>query len=115
VINAFIDSISNNIDISKMREITPPFTFKPGSEIPSEPALKTTFESFFNSAIEILNETNRFQLRAEQFQTDLATGKTDDILAVLMAQDRAFSSLNFTVQVTNKIIEAYREIMRMQM
>jgi flagellar hook-basal body complex protein FliE len=33
---------------------------------------------------------------------------------VLMAQDRAYSSLNFTVQVTNKIIESYREIIRMQ-
>jgi flagellar hook-basal body complex protein FliE len=81
----------------------------------NEPALKNNFESFFNSAMDVINETNRFNLRAEQLQTDLATGKTDDILMVLMAQDRAFSSLNFTVQVTNKIIESYREIMRMQM
>ena len=92
-----------------------PFTFDPSGINRAEPALKSNFESFFNSAIDILNETNRFNLRAEQLQTDLATGKTDDILMVLMAQDRAFSSLNFTVQVTNKIIESYREIMRMQM
>jgi flagellar hook-basal body complex protein FliE len=79
------------------------------------PAVNTTFDSFLNAAMDIINETNAFQIRAEQLQTDLATGKTDDILSVLLAQDRAFSSLNFTVQVTNKIIESYREIMRMQM
>ena len=85
------------------------------SPIGREPALKNTFESFYTAAVDILNATNGFQLRAEQLQTDLATGKTDDILMVLLAQDRAHSSLNFTVQVTNKIIESYREIMRMQM
>jgi flagellar hook-basal body complex protein FliE len=79
-----------------------------------KPPLKANFESLYKAAIDIINDTNVFALRAEQLQVDLATGKTDDILTVLMAQDRAYSSLNFTTQVTNKIIESYREIMRMQ-
>jgi flagellar hook-basal body complex protein FliE len=90
--------------ISGLKELTSPV--KPEGISP--------FSSFFNAAVELFNETNQFQLTAEQLQTDLATGQTDDILTVLLAQDRAYNALNFTVQVTNKIIESYREIMRMQ-
>ena len=76
---------------------------------------KGVFDSAFDAALEVLNETNRFQLNADALQLDLAAGRTDNILSVLLAQERAYSSLNFTVQVTNKIIESYREIMRMQL
>jgi flagellar hook-basal body complex protein FliE len=73
-----------------------------------------TFESFYSAAINLINETNAHQRISDQLQLDFATGKTDDILAVMMAQEKAYASLNFTVQITNKIVEAYREIMRMQ-
>ena len=76
--------------------------------------VKDTFDSVFSAAMDVIKETNNYQLRANQTQNDLAAGRTDDILSVLLAQDRAYSTLNFTVQVTNKIIESYREIMRMQ-
>jgi len=77
-----------------------------------ETTAKSAFEGFFDAAVKLLDETNRLQLIDEQLQIDFAAGRTDDILAVVMAQQKAYSSLNFTVQVTNKIIEAYREIMR---
>ena len=76
---------------------------------------KGAFDTIFDAAMEVLNETNRLQLEADALQLDLAAGRTDNILSVLLAQEKAYSSLNFTVQVTNKIIESYREIMRMQM
>ncbi len=72
------------------------------------------FEDFFNAAVNLIDQTNAYQLKADQMQLDLATGRIDDMQSVLLAQDRAYSTLNFTVQVTNKIIESYREIMRMQ-
>ncbi|MDR1558232.1 MAG: flagellar hook-basal body complex protein FliE [Clostridiales bacterium] len=75
---------------------------------------KDTFGSVFDAALAVVNETNRFQRNADALQLDLAAGRTDNILSVLLAQEKAYSSLNFTVQVTNKIIESYREIMRMQ-
>ena len=80
----------------------------------AKPKGVSPFSSFFDAAMDLVKETNQLQVVSENWQTDLATGKTDDILSVLLAQDRAYNALNFTVQVTNKIIEAYREIMRMQ-
>ncbi len=72
------------------------------------------FETFFDAAMGLYNETNIYQLDAEQAQIDYVTGKTDDIIALNMAQSRATSSLQFTTQVTNKVLNAYQEIMRMQ-
>ena len=76
---------------------------------------KDLFQRFYDAALQTVNETNKDQLLSEQLYVDLATGKTDDILAVVLAQSKADASLNFTVQVTGKIIEAYREIMRIQL
>jgi len=76
---------------------------------------RTSFESVLQSAMEIVNQTNKLQVESDIAQVNLATGRTNDVLEVVMAQSRADSSLNFTVQVTNRIVEAYREIMRMQL
>lgn len=77
-------------------------------------ANRSTFEMFYDAAVNLVNETNAHQRTADQLQLDFATGRTDDILAVMMAQERAHASLNFTLQVTSRIVESYREIMRMQ-
>lgn len=71
-----------------------------------------TFEQFFNKAVNLLEETNYIQKDVEQKQIDFITGKSDDIIALSMAQSRATSAIQFTSQVTNKILTAYQEIMR---
>ncbi|MFV0440933.1 MAG: flagellar hook-basal body complex protein FliE [Lachnospirales bacterium] len=73
------------------------------------------FSDIFDSAINLVAETSDYQKHAQQMQVEFATGATDDILAVTMAQEKALSSLNFTVQITNKIIDAYKEIMQIQL
>jgi len=72
------------------------------------------FSAFFGAAVDMMRTSNEHQLHAERLQLDLAAGRIDDILLVSMTQDMAATSLNFTIQVTNRIIESYREIMRMQ-
>ncbi len=70
------------------------------------------FEKFFDEAINLLSATNQIQLEAENKQIDFITGKSDDIIALTMANSRASSAIQFTSQVTNKILTAYQEIMR---
>lgn len=81
----------------------------PGLEQPNSP-----FSAFFDAAMNVMSDTNAMQHAATEMHFAFATGRTDDILAVQLAQDRAMNSLNFTIQITNRVIEAYREIMRMQ-
>lgn len=73
------------------------------------------FDFFFNAYLNIAEETNAYQNQADKIQLDYAAGKTDDMLAVMLSQEKAYASLNFTVQLTNKVIEAYREIMRISL
>lgn len=71
------------------------------------------FEKFFDEALNLLSATDEIQLEAEKKQLDFITGKSDDIIALTMANQRASSAIQFTSQVTSKILNAYQEIMRM--
>ncbi len=72
------------------------------------------FDDIYKAAINLVEDTSDYQKNATQLQMDFVTGKTDDILAVTMAQEKALTSLNFTVQITNKVVDAYRQIMQIQ-
>jgi len=72
------------------------------------------FSAFFGAAMDMMRATNEHQLHVERMQLDFAAGRLDDVLALQLAQNAATTSLNFTIQVTNRVIESYREIMRMQ-
>lgn len=69
-----------------------------------------SFASFLNDA---LNQVNQDQLTSEAFNKALATGEVQDIHQVMIASQQSLLSLQLTVQVRNKVVEAYQEIMRM--
>lgn len=64
--------------------------------------------------MEALYKVNRQQLQADQAAMQLVSGEVEDLHQVMIATEKARLSLQLAVQVTNKIIEAYREIARMQ-
>ena len=45
---------------------------------------------------------------------ELLTGQTDDLSGLLLDAQKAELSLNLALQIRNKVIDAYNEIMRMQ-
>ena len=109
-----MSAITAIIDTSpEMAAIQP---FAPNLQLirPPEAETENPFSAFFNAALSVVNDTNTMVAHAEHMQLDFATGRIDDILAVQMSMDRAQNALNFTSQITNRIIESYREIMRMQ-
>ncbi len=61
-----------------------------------------------------LNQVNQKQLEANEATHKLMTGEIEDLHQVMIATEQARLSLQLTTQVTNKVIEAYREISRMQ-
>ena len=85
-----------------------------GDIIAKNDADSQSFGNFLDTAMGLLDSTNQKQLKVEQLQKDFATGRTDDYLGMMLAQEDAYTSLQFTVQVTNKVIDAYKEIMRIQ-
>ena len=73
-----------------------------------------SFESIFSAYMDMVNSAGRAEAQAQNLQIGYAMGTHDDMLAVILAQEAAYTSLFFTVQVTSRIIQAYQEIMRMQ-
>lgn len=65
--------------------------------------------------INSLEKVNQDQLYADEMDTKLVTGEVDNIHEVMIASQKAEVSLTFAVEVRNKILDAYKEIMRLQM
>lgn len=73
-----------------------------------------TFESIYQSAIGLISETNRYTHEAEEAQISYALGLNDNIHDLLVAQNKANLSLQYTVAIRNSILDAYKELMQMQ-
>ncbi|NLJ99589.1 MAG: flagellar hook-basal body complex protein FliE [Tissierellia bacterium] len=69
------------------------------------------FSSFLTNAIEKVNEQ---QIISDRYKELLTTGDVDNLHDVTIAQEKANISLQLTLSIRNKVVEAYREIMRMQ-
>jgi flagellar hook-basal body complex protein FliE len=57
---------------------------------------------------------NRDQAQADHAIKELVAGRSKNIHETLLTIERADSSLKLMMQVRNKVLDAYREIMRMQ-
>jgi flagellar hook-basal body complex protein FliE len=62
---------------------------------------------------EALNEANATQQKAETAATDYASGKQNDLHGTMITMAEADISLRLVSNVRNRVIEAYREVMRM--
>ena len=72
------------------------------------------FSSILDSMINSLNETNTLQNQAEASAIQFALGESDNMHDLLVAQTKANTALQYTVAVRDKMIEAYQQIMQMQ-
>jgi flagellar hook-basal body complex protein FliE len=70
--------------------------------------------SFRDSLVDAIRQANELQLQADEMSRALAAGQAAELHQVMLAAEKANLSLQFTLQVRNKVIEAYQEIMRVQ-
>lgn len=61
-----------------------------------------------------LNKVNQLQVESEKYKMLLSTGEVDNLHDVTIAAEKANIALQLTLSVRNKVVEAYQEIMRMQ-
>jgi len=62
----------------------------------------------------MMADTNQQQLNADQAIQQLHGGGERNLHEAMIAMEKADISLRFAVQVRNKALDAYQEIMRMQ-
>jgi flagellar hook-basal body complex protein FliE len=90
-------------------------------EISSSPSIKIADTSqrekegnFGEMLKDAIGEVNKLQQNADQAVEELATGSSKDIHNTMIALEKAEISFHLMMQIRNKIIGAYQEIMRMQ-
>ena len=74
------------------------------------PAGNPDFTAALKSA---LSEVNEMQTRAGEASTAFERGETTDIAAVMLSKQTASIGFETTLQVRNKLLSAYKDIMSM--
>jgi flagellar hook-basal body complex protein FliE len=82
-----------------------------GNVLPQESAPSVAFGSYLKDAIKGLNDT---QLQADSAVNSFIKGDQVDVHQVMLSMQKAELTLNLAMQLRNKVIAAYEEIMRMQ-
>lgn len=98
-----------------VKSIGTPFTITPPTEVPGAmPAPATpTAPSFGEVLKDSLSQVNHLQHQADQAIQELATGGKATLHDTMLALQKAELSFKLMMQVRNKIVEAYQEVLRM--
>lgn len=87
---------------------------KPSTAETSKTNNKEAFSDLLSSAMKMIKETNDLSNAANAERMNFALGYSDNTHDLAIAQQKAALSLQYTVAVKNKVLEAYKEIMNMQ-
>lgn len=84
---------------------------QPTAPAPGAPAKDASFGTVLKDS---LDQVNRLQHEADQAIQELATGGKATLHDTMLALEKANLSFKLMMQVRNKIVEAYQEVLRMQ-
>lgn len=98
----------NNIKLTEIRGINNTINMKDSNKNEKEK------HSFRELLVEELQKVNSLQKNSEYLNNKLILGEVENIHQVMIAAEKADLALQLTLQIRNKILDAYNEIMRMQ-
>lgn len=102
-----IKGIDNSLAVSG---ISRPFPTAGGAETKAV----APSEGFTQVFGDLVGKVNDLQTKADKAVEMLATGESKNLHEVMIAMEKSSISFQFLTQVRNKAVEAYHEIMRMQ-
>lgn len=96
-------------EINKIDQLAPPSS---GQAAPGSKPIQG--ESFSNVLKKSIDEVNTLQEGGEKALADMATGQVKDLHQAAISINKAESSMKLMLEVRNKAISAYKEILRTQ-
>jgi len=82
----------------------------------SGPTLNTSGGASFGDVLkQSMNETNTLHEKSEKAMADMATGQVKDLHQAALAIGKAEVNMKTMLEVRNKAINAYKELLRTQM
>lgn len=103
-----------DMNIAGIGEVTGTITPAVGANPTLQRTNNQIFDDFLEAARGIYDQTNTTLNEYDDFQLKIASGESDDFVGLSLMQSKANASMQFFTQMTNKAVEAYKEIMRMQ-
>lgn len=82
------------------------------AKIDSKPAGDN--KGFASLVQDFVRETNTSQVTSDQAISDFVNKKTDNVQQVIMAVAEAEMSFQMFMEIRNKLVDSYNELMRMQ-
>lgn len=76
-------------------------------------SINNSNKSFGNLLNSALNDVNNLQAKSQQDDNALIMGDINNIHNVMIDAAKADIALQLTIQIKNKILDAYQEVMRM--
>lgn len=71
-------------------------------------------DDFAQMLMDTMKEVNQTQLDSQSLQNDFMAGQPVEFHDLMIAMEKAGTAMQLTLQVRNKVLEAYQEMMRMQ-
>lgn len=71
-----------------------------------------TFDSFLNTAVDNISTTNGYLSDAENEEIKWSLGESENTHDLTIALEKASTALQYTVAVRDKLLDAYKEIMQ---
>lgn len=80
---------------------------------PKQKTIAKTHADFAQALKESIQSVNQAQLNSEKVTNQFINGQITDLHHVMIAAEKASVTRTLTIEVRNKVIDAYKEIMRM--
>lgn len=71
-------------------------------------------DDFANTLMDALKEVNNSQQESREMQNQFMAGQPVELHDLMIKMEQASTAMQLTMQVRNKLLEAYQEINRMQ-
>lgn len=97
------------MSVEAIAAIGSPFTFQASAALPPQPSSGT-----FDALVDVIGNLNQQMARNDQAVQSVALGQTSDLHQVMMNLEKTKLTFELALQVRNKTLEAYQELMRMQ-
>ena len=81
---------------------------------PGAPGPISSAGQLFKPLADWLGEVNTSDLKAKDLEQKLADGENVDVHDVMVASEEAGIGLSLTTEIRNRLLDAYQEVMRMQ-
>lgn len=88
-----------------------------GIQLPASPMGKpagANGDDFASTLMDALKDVNQSQLDAGQLRDNFLAGQPVEPHELMIAMEKSSTAMQLTLQVRNKMLEAYQEISRMQ-